>query len=30
MILMDKVIVLNNKMNLLYDDVYEYIERLNS
>lgn len=26
---MDKVIVLNNKMNLLYDDVYEYIERLN-
>lgn len=27
---MEKTIVLNNKMNLLYDDIYEYINVLNS
>lgn len=29
MILMKKMIVLNHKMNMEYDDVYEYIDRIN-
>ena len=27
---MNKIVVLNHKMNLLYSDIYDYIDKLNN